>query len=570
MLKQIKAMTTVCVVGLSAIAVSDGQAMAGASTIPGEGAVGIKVLPVIPTWETHAGKVGNAPAFSTPGGSIFTPLASTLVGSITPAANADTVGMWTSLDDWPVVAIHASVLPNGHVLTFGTPVGVSQQNSEAFDDWDPSRGLVQAAHVVTANPTSINSFCGASKLFLNGQLFVSGGNSATTTASWNESSHTYSAVTATAPLLFPRWYASLVRLPDNRMLTIGGGVPYVINAYLTPTDNSQVSTTPEIYAPSTGWSQLNGANSAEAFGAQDNRWWYPRAYVAPDGSVFGVSHNVMWSLDPSAGSIRILGQLTTTGVGANATSAMYDTGKILLAGGGNHNNYETAPNSNQATVIDINGPVPVAAPAAPMHFARGWSTAVTLPTGKVLVLGGTQTGNNGGADAVYPGEIWDPSTGSWTQTAPASAIRVYHSTAILLPDGSILNAGGGVPGPVDNFNAQIYFPPYLFARQGSSVVWAQRPSIVGLSAVPSYGSLLGLTLNRRERIASVSLVSLAAETHSHNTDQRRIAVRFFQFGRRLTAMIPRSANILPPGYYQLHVVNAAGVPSAGVIIELKV
>ena len=327
---------------------------------------------------------------------------------------------------------------------------------------------------------------------------------------------------------------------------------------------------PEIYNATTGWSQLTGANSADAFGAQDNRWWYPKAYVAPDGSVFGISHNVMWSINPSAGTLRILGQLNTTGVGASATSAMYDEGKILLAGGGNRNNAETAPSSNQATVIDINGLVPVAVPISPMHFARSWSTAVTLPTGKVLILGGTQTGNNGGADALYPGEIWDPSTGTWTETAPASAIRVYHSTAILLPDGSVLNAGGGVPGPVDNFNGQIYFPPYLFARQGNTVVWAQRPSIVGLSAVPGYGTPLGLTLDHPDRIASVSLVSLAAETHSHNTDQRRVSIPFVQVGATVKTSIPLSASVLPPGYYQLHVVDTGGVPSAGIIIELKV
>ena len=204
-------------------ALSD-RVMAGASLIPGEGAGEAKALSVIPAWGRTAGKPSNTPAFNSATGSVFTPLPSTLIGSITPTATADSVGMWTTLADWPVVAIHASVLPNGHVLTFGTPVGVSQQNSEAFDDWDPSQGLAQAAHVVTQNQTPINSFCGASKLFSNGQLFVNGGNSATTSAAWNENSHTYSAIT-TAPLAFPRWYASIVRLPDNRILTVGGAVP---------------------------------------------------------------------------------------------------------------------------------------------------------------------------------------------------------------------------------------------------------------------------------------------------------------------------------------------------------
>ncbi len=138
MLCRTKRVATVCALSLTTTVALHDQVMAGAGPVPGEGVSETKVLSIIPAWSTSAGKAGSAPAFSSQKGSVYTPLPSTLVGSITPAPNADTVGMWTSLAAWPVVAIHASVLPNGHVLTFGTPVGVSQQNSEAFDDWDPS------------------------------------------------------------------------------------------------------------------------------------------------------------------------------------------------------------------------------------------------------------------------------------------------------------------------------------------------------------------------------------------------------------------------------------------------
>mmetsp|Transcript_28963 Transcript_28963/g.52409 ORF Transcript_28963/g.52409 Transcript_28963/m.52409 type:complete len:112 (+) Transcript_28963:1028-1363(+) len=37
-----------------------------------------------------------------------------------------------------------------------------------------------------------------------------------------------------------------------------------------------------------------------------------------------------------------------------------------------------------------------------------------------------------------------------------------HSTAILLPDATMLVGGGGRPGPVVNENVEIYSPPYLF------------------------------------------------------------------------------------------------------------
>ncbi|RDJ93219.1 hypothetical protein B4Q13_23400, partial [Lacticaseibacillus rhamnosus] len=106
---------------------------------------------------------------------------------------------------------------------------------------------------------------------------------------------------------------------------------------------------------------------------------------------------------------------------------------------------------------------------------------VVVLAGTVFVSGGSATGAWGGAAAVFITEIWDPKTGHWTQTAAQSDRRLYHSTAILLPDGTVLSAGGGEPGgaaddsPIDiikapsyssnlnaHRNAQIFSPPYLF------------------------------------------------------------------------------------------------------------
>ena len=68
-------------------------------------------------------------------------------------------------------------------------------------------------------------------------------------------------------------------------------------------------------------------------------------------------------------------------------------------------------------------------------------------------------------NAVLPAEIWNPDTETWTTVAPLQNGRLYHSTALLLPDGRVLMAGGGqLPGSVatDQKNAEIYSPPYLF------------------------------------------------------------------------------------------------------------
>ena len=75
----------------------------------------------------------------------------------------------------------------------------------------------------------------------------------------------------------------------------------------------------------------------------------------------------------------------------------------------------------------------------------------------------------------YAATIWDPATGQWTPGANAVKPRLYHSIALLLPDGSVLTGAGGGPGPVKNLNTEIYYPPYLFDASGQP---AARPSIV--------------------------------------------------------------------------------------------
>jgi len=486
-----------------------------------------------------------------------------------PTQDAHLRGMWTSLAQWPLVAIHMSVLPNGHVLTYGSPRGAAGQNSLDFDEWNPAMGLTDAAHATSGNPTAINSFCGTAKLMPDGLLFVAGGNSTNTTAEWNPDRGLFMG--RAMDLAYPRWYASLVRMADNRVLVVGGAQAYSQDAYGHPENNDPISFVPELFSADGGWSKLTGAASIAAFGAQDNRWWYPKAYLAPDGSAFGISHNVMWNLDPNgAGSLRLLGTLSTTGVGASASSVMFDSGRILLAGGGQRANGESgAPGSKQATIIDIRGPEPRVSPAADMSYARSWGTAAVLPDGHVLMTGGTQLANEGAPYAVYPAEMWDPSTNRWMPLASASAIRVYHSTAALLPSGAVLNAGGGVPGPVDNFNAQVFYPPYFFKQTNGQVVWADRPQIHSLSMAPAYGRAVDVMIRDERSIRSVALISLASVTHSHNNDQRRIPLAFTQAGRRLHVEIPYRAALAPPGHYQLHVVDADGVPSPGAIVELK-
>ena len=75
-----------------------------------------------------------------------------------------------------------------------------------------------------------------------------------------------------------------------------------------------------------------------------------------------------------------------------------------------------------------------------MSTKRMWVSGTILPDGKVLATGGSAkanelTGVNNAA------EIWNPATGKWTLGASGSRARLYHSGALLLPDGTVLGIG---------------------------------------------------------------------------------------------------------------------------------
>ena len=71
-----------------------------------------------------------------------------------------------------------------------------------------------------------------------------------------------------------------------------------------------------------------------------------------------------------------------------------------------------------------------------LHTVRRRHTATLLPDGRVLVAGGTSNGS-----WLTSTEIYNPVTEIWSLTGDISTVRSEH-TATLLPDGKVLIAGG--------------------------------------------------------------------------------------------------------------------------------
>ena len=227
-------------------------------------------------------------------------------------------------------------------------------------------------------------------------------------------------------------------------------------------------------------------------------------------------------------------------------------GNILQIGG----------NSNGAIVIDINGP-PAVTPTQSMSSQRRWVSARCSPTARCSPPAAARSRTSSPASTTRA-EIWDPATGTGTSARPASA-RLYHSTALLLPDASVLVAGGGAPGPQVNLNAEIYYPPYLFDSSGT---FAARPPIIYLRRhsrrrrYPARG--------RRQTSLRITLVKTGSVTHSVNMDQRFLELPFTSSGKSVWSQLPARAAETPPGYYQVFALDATGVPSVASMLRINI
>ena len=205
-----------------------------------------------------------------------------------------------------------------------------------------------------------------------------------------------------------------------------------------------------------------------------------------------------------------------------------------------------------------------------MRHGRVMPDTVLLPDGKVLVVNGAEKGMSGGflihfgeplgaSNPALHAEIFDPDDETWDELCKTSVERLYHATALLLPDARVAVAGHdgflNMPQPnASRYEIETFSPPYLFR--------GPRPVIASAPASVAYGTSFSIDVDNPSRIVSVALLRGASVTHQTNTDQRYVALALNQSGpRTLSLQAPPHGGIAPPGYYMLFVVDANGVPS---------
>lgn len=489
---------------------------------------------------------------------------------------AATQGSWSAVIKLPNVPIHTHLLPNGKILFWGRRLEVGSTDDPTLDEhfcqpfiWDPiadsaAQNVKKIARPTLADgKTPVNLFCSGHTMLGDGKLLVAGGHNFDSkginqSCLFDWQSETW---TASGTMDDGRWYPTVVSLGNGDALVSSG-------SFLNAQGAIQNNPVQEIW-------RAGQWNTIVHF---DIIPLYPRMHVAPDGRVFmsgplpqsyllDTSNGGNWTPLQGPGGIR-------SEFREYAASVMYDVGKVLFIGGGNQGANDLP--SAQAEVIDLNA----AAPAwrqtkSAMHSPRRQHNATILADGTVLVTGGTKgMGFNDLApgNTVHAAELWDPANETWTLMAAESVDRCYHSTATLLPDATVLSAGGGefrpnsavhvTNAPKDSHpDAQIFTPPYLHPSRGP------RPVITAAPQSVQYGQAVGLTVDAAS-IAKVTFIRLGSTTHSFDQNQRINVLKFTTAGNTLTVTAPPDANHCPPGYYMLFVLNAKGVPSKAKIMRI--
>ena len=252
-------------------------------------------------------------------------------------------------------------------------------------------------------------------------------------------------------------------------------------------------------------------------------------------------------------------------------AAMYDAanGKILTVGGSP--NYQQSTASSAAHIITIGNPntTPTVQTIGNMAYQRAFANSVILPDGTVFITGGQVTANPFSDDtAQLTPELFNPASNTFTQLAPMAIPRTYHSTAVLMPDATVINGGGGLCGScaTNHYDAQIFRPAYLYTASGAA---ATRPVINSVSVgTIKIGGTFTATTNTP--VANgFSLIRMSSTTHTVNTDQRRIKLTpTATAGNTYTLAIPNDAGIAMPGWWFLFAMDVAGVPSVAKTLKV--
>ncbi|MBV8358159.1 MAG: DUF1929 domain-containing protein, partial [Deltaproteobacteria bacterium] len=466
----------------------------------------------------------------------------------------------------PIDPISATLLSNGRVLIVAGSEYDADNNSFGYGGyrtaiWDPTG--TQGNSISIQNVT-YDVFCSGTAVLPDGRPLIVGGTQANVYGTGDNRASIFNPVTNQFPqsesMANGRWYATATSLGDGRIAAFSGADP-----------GGAINKTVEIYnlaSAGVGWSSPTTVPFTPPL--------YPRMELLPNNTVFftGQGYGVTthsWIFNPSSGNWQQSASTTSNRMYGSAVilpllPPKY-TPRIMNFGGGN-------PATPSTEIIDLSATSPGWSSGPNMSTGRIQMNAVILPNGKVLAEGGSV--NNESPDT--PGkhaDLYAPTSNTFSSGGTAAYSRLYHSTALLLPDATVMSLGSN-PGSGGYEPAiEIYTPAYLYNAQDQLIV--SRPAITSTPVgVLGYGAPFTINYTSSNGISSAVLMRPGSVTHAFNMEQRLVGLcgpapqpSCGPGGGTLTLTTPPNGNIAPPGYYMLFLLDSAGVPSKAQFIQLS-
>ncbi|KAJ7469596.1 copper radical oxidase, partial [Mycena latifolia] len=351
-----------------------------------------------------------------------------------------------------------------------------------------------------------------------------------------------------------RWYPTAAILPNGTVMVIGGET----GSNASPEPNVEILPTPE------------GGDTViflDWLNRTDPNNLYPFVFVLPSGNLFIIYYNEAQILDAGTfdtiqtlpnlpGSVAsFLAGRTYPLEGAAVMFPQHapytDPLEVLVCGGSTPGNGFALDNC-----VSIQPEVGNAMWALErMPSPRVMPCMVTLPDGTFLILNGAVQGFAGfnlSNDPNLRALLYDPTMPLNQRISILNTTivaRLYHSEAVLLPDGRVLVSGSDPESLTqpEEFRIEVYIPPYL--AQG-----LKQPSFTIVDTDWAYGSKQSISVILHQGTTStmkVSLIAATSSTHGNTMGSRTLFPAFSCVNNTCTITAPPNAFVSPPGWHQL-------------------
>ncbi|XP_019084927.1 PREDICTED: aldehyde oxidase GLOX-like [Camelina sativa] len=457
-----------------------------------------------------------------------------------------------------ISAMHMQLLHNGMVIMFDrTDFGISNVSLPGgicrYDPTDTAVKFDCSAHSVLYDVVSnsyrplqvqTDTWCSSGAVLPNGTLVQTGGYNDGERAARMFTPCGYSETCDW--IEFPqylsqrRWYATNQILPDGRIIVAGGRRQFNYEFFPRHSSSSRSSRFEFLRETSDGSDENN---------------LYPFIHLLPDGNLFVFANTRSIVFDyktnrvvkefpeipggdprnyPSSGS-SVLFPLDET----NDTNVQVE---IMVCGGSPRGGFSrgfvrATSTCGRLKLSDQNPSWEMET----MPLPRVMGDMLLLPTGDVIIVNGAGTGTAGwekARDPVIQPLIYHPFDHLFSVMSTPTRPRMYHSSAVLLPDGRVL-VGGSNPHVYYNFtnveyptdlSLEAYSPPYLSFTSDPI-----RPKILTSDKVLSYKRLFNVDFSIPQFLTvdllSVRIVAPSFTTHSFAMNQRMVILKLLSVTR---------------------------------------